>query len=515
MVEKGQLEKLDPLQGKAFRFAPLINRDAVSKGMLGDFVERVFDGSAEAVMLSLFDVAELDAAELAKIVIPRHPATRYSAKMNAGAVNLVGSSSWSTWSVPEEEVEKAKLVIAPGGSGIWQNVQAGVFSVAAKRPPFQLLKFPLGNHPIFAESDVHFTSGSGDSKGKGIHLRSATSQIEVLPAAQLQVHRLVEKTTDLEESERRVEIPSADGVSETLTADLGRESVIDEDDVLSVTTMADAQSPSKYSVLLTLRQSGVKQLQVTVGSILGEPARQLPYAVFADGELVSSMQLKNPNPDNPIVIASGLTQEQAKNIVAQIRKILPQPRADEKAAKAFDTLDQPAMQGDEARSSEIATFESVRQNEDYRITLLGVKKGVDFLDSQELVHDGARPHGKNVVPWMRVTTVIEKLTNKDEPWGFKAETEDGSELVGTINNERNGRVMGSRINGLEEMDLQYPPLPAAIFPAETPKGSSPKTKVYLFTLSGKIQESDTVTLRFWFGDEGDRRELVFKNVPMP
>ena len=67
MVEKGQIKKLDPLQGKAFRFVPLINREDVSKGMLGDFVERVFDGSAEAVMLSLFDVAELDAEELANL----------------------------------------------------------------------------------------------------------------------------------------------------------------------------------------------------------------------------------------------------------------------------------------------------------------------------------------------------------------------------------------------------------------------------------------------------------------
>ena len=33
--------------------------------MLGDLVERVFDGSAEAVMLSLFDVKELDEDELA------------------------------------------------------------------------------------------------------------------------------------------------------------------------------------------------------------------------------------------------------------------------------------------------------------------------------------------------------------------------------------------------------------------------------------------------------------------
>ncbi len=67
MVDKGQLKKLAPVQGKAFRFAPLIGRADVSKGMLGDLVERVFDGSAEAVMLSLFDVAELDESELASL----------------------------------------------------------------------------------------------------------------------------------------------------------------------------------------------------------------------------------------------------------------------------------------------------------------------------------------------------------------------------------------------------------------------------------------------------------------
>lgn len=117
---------------------------------------------------------------------------------------------------------------------------------------------------------------------------------------------------------------------------------------------------------------------------------------------------------------------------------------------------------------------------------------------------------------MRVTTVIEKLTNKNEPWGFKAETADGTEFVGNINIEWNdGHVIGSSSSGIAEMDLHYPPLRHAIFPAETPKGSSPKTKVYLVTLSGKIHESDTVTFRFSFGDEGDRRELVFKNVPMP
>ena len=60
MVDKQQLSQLDPVEGKAFRFEPLVSDQQVSRGMLGDIVDRVFDGSAEAVMLSLFDVAELD-----------------------------------------------------------------------------------------------------------------------------------------------------------------------------------------------------------------------------------------------------------------------------------------------------------------------------------------------------------------------------------------------------------------------------------------------------------------------
>ena len=64
MVEKGKIEKLESLQGKAFRFVPILERDDVAKEMLGDIIQRVFDGLAAAVMLSLFDVTELDAAEL-------------------------------------------------------------------------------------------------------------------------------------------------------------------------------------------------------------------------------------------------------------------------------------------------------------------------------------------------------------------------------------------------------------------------------------------------------------------
>jgi len=67
MVDKQQLKQLDPAEGKAFRFAPCVAEKEVSKRMLGDLVDRVFDGSAEAVMLSLFDVSDLDQDALKRL----------------------------------------------------------------------------------------------------------------------------------------------------------------------------------------------------------------------------------------------------------------------------------------------------------------------------------------------------------------------------------------------------------------------------------------------------------------
>ena len=67
MVTKQQLDQLDPISGKAFRFKPCVSEERVSQGMLGDIVDRVFNGSAEAVMLSLFDVSDLDADSLKRL----------------------------------------------------------------------------------------------------------------------------------------------------------------------------------------------------------------------------------------------------------------------------------------------------------------------------------------------------------------------------------------------------------------------------------------------------------------
>ena len=55
------------MQGNACLFEPRLSREQASERMLGDVVRRVFDGSAKAVVLSLFDCAELNATDLREL----------------------------------------------------------------------------------------------------------------------------------------------------------------------------------------------------------------------------------------------------------------------------------------------------------------------------------------------------------------------------------------------------------------------------------------------------------------
>jgi BlaI family transcriptional regulator, penicillinase repressor len=62
MVRKKYLRR--SMRGNACMFQPRISWEEASRRMLGDMLGRVFDGSAKAVVLGLFDCAELDAADL-------------------------------------------------------------------------------------------------------------------------------------------------------------------------------------------------------------------------------------------------------------------------------------------------------------------------------------------------------------------------------------------------------------------------------------------------------------------
>ena len=65
MVRKGYLARRK--QGNAFLFSPKVKREAIRRGLVGDLLGRVFEGSASAMVLNLVETADLDSNELSEI----------------------------------------------------------------------------------------------------------------------------------------------------------------------------------------------------------------------------------------------------------------------------------------------------------------------------------------------------------------------------------------------------------------------------------------------------------------
>jgi len=65
MVEKCYLQRKK--QGNTYLFSPQISEQEVSERVLGDVVDRVFDGSTSSVLLKLLDVKKIDDAELKEL----------------------------------------------------------------------------------------------------------------------------------------------------------------------------------------------------------------------------------------------------------------------------------------------------------------------------------------------------------------------------------------------------------------------------------------------------------------
>lgn len=61
MFDKGFVRREPAREGRGYEFSPKLSHDEVSRGMVGDLVERMFGGSASAMMLSLLESDQLDA----------------------------------------------------------------------------------------------------------------------------------------------------------------------------------------------------------------------------------------------------------------------------------------------------------------------------------------------------------------------------------------------------------------------------------------------------------------------
>jgi BlaI family transcriptional regulator, penicillinase repressor len=67
MFDKGFVKRTAAKEGRGYAFSPKLSRADASQGMVGDIVERVFQGSAPALLLSLLDNEQLDGADHAEL----------------------------------------------------------------------------------------------------------------------------------------------------------------------------------------------------------------------------------------------------------------------------------------------------------------------------------------------------------------------------------------------------------------------------------------------------------------
>ena len=65
MVDKGFAKRTQ--QGNAYIFEARVAEEDVSQGMVKEFVDRVFDGSAVTLLLNLVESEQVDAAEYAEL----------------------------------------------------------------------------------------------------------------------------------------------------------------------------------------------------------------------------------------------------------------------------------------------------------------------------------------------------------------------------------------------------------------------------------------------------------------
>ena len=65
MVNKGYLKRAK--QNGSYVYTPRVSEKVTTRGMLGDLVDRAFEGSAMAVMLNLLETSDIDAEELKRL----------------------------------------------------------------------------------------------------------------------------------------------------------------------------------------------------------------------------------------------------------------------------------------------------------------------------------------------------------------------------------------------------------------------------------------------------------------
>ncbi len=171
----------------------------------------------------------------------------------------------------------------------------------------------------------------------------------------------------------------------------------------------------------------------------------------------------------------------------------------------------------------VQSYRAQQTNGRLRVSVLGITKGVAFLDSQKPVIDGGRKRGDNAIPWIRAALLVERLG--DDPAQLEAvniefRTSKNQPLVEdfkyAMSVDEKRVVVNGTGSGIAFFDADYWLLASNLFPSAPPVVEQPdRSTILVATESGQIRDTTKATLIVNFGHEPNQQTFVFKNCPMP
>lgn len=182
-------------------------------------------------------------------------------------------------------------------------------------------------------------------------------------------------------------------------------------------------------------------------------------------------------------------------------------------------MEVPAIAGgagvEEDSPSLMETYDTTRESNGMRVTILSITKGIAFRETQELIVGAGAPHGTNVVPWLRLEILVEGFTdNVFGPANCLFETADGRNLLEPIVIQSHGHSVLSRGSGSAVMDLDFPRPDHD--PITTPVVDRPdESKIVYLYLAGNFRSADRANLTLTIGKEQRQAKFVFLELPIP
>lgn len=253
------------------------------------------------------------------------------------SINLIGSGIWSSFGIPPEELEKSKLILRPGEAArrfLTQSHSTSIRPPGSPRGRFgsESLLLEPGKYKVFAQF--------GD-------LRSGVEEVEVIPAARLQIRKSSRPTEKSREyatqdpSDAILEWQTGSGEKEEALINWDHGVFIDERDLVAVEIVSVDGQADEYTLSLELRPDSAQWLSRTIASysLWDDPDM---VVILLDDKPLGTVRIPASIADNKLLIPTRFTREQAEAMQKEIQAAMALAQAQRKGdASPFVAVPQP------------------------------------------------------------------------------------------------------------------------------------------------------------------------------